>query len=252
MLHQAGRRISVARKPGTAVEKVFLYLLGPVMGLVLRLRGLLCLHASAVVIMDQAIAFMAPPGYGKSTLATAFAKMGHPVLTDDKLVLVVEETQLKVLPSYPLIRLLPEAIEPLFGNDCRLPKRLSKNPNLAKYVLDLTDPDYRFADTLAPLHAVYTGIENPRLKKTRVKAIRGTARFLALSGNTYFPQVIPKNMHRTHFKILERVAERVPVRRIETPSRNAMTPFELRDFILDDFNRLSQGEADRPLLRYPT
>src|SRR5689334_16113341 len=61
------------------LEDAATYLLGPVMGFVLLLRGIVCLHASAVIIGDQAIALLGPAGSGKSTTAAAFSKLGYTV-----------------------------------------------------------------------------------------------------------------------------------------------------------------------------
>ena len=57
----------------SSLEDALTYLLGPVLGIVLRLRGLVCFHASAVALGDRAIALAGFPGAGKSTTAAAFA-----------------------------------------------------------------------------------------------------------------------------------------------------------------------------------
>lgn len=64
-------------------------LVGRVLPLVQHERGCLALHASAVCVADQAVAFMAPKNYGKSSLAMALVK-GHAarLLTDDTLIIV--------------------------------------------------------------------------------------------------------------------------------------------------------------------
>ena len=80
-----GTRVWASGPEGTLPEYLAVYLLGPVMGFVLRLRGITCLHASAVMVDNRALAFLGPPGAGKSTLAAAFALSGHPVLSDDVL-----------------------------------------------------------------------------------------------------------------------------------------------------------------------
>ncbi|MCF8049992.1 MAG: hypothetical protein K9L59_02060 [Desulfobacterales bacterium] len=237
-LQRSGRKITVACESSTTMDEVAAYLLGPVMGLALRINGLVCLHASAVVFKNRAIALMAPPGHGKSTLAAAFAKRGHPVLTDDILVLVKDGNQLKIQPSYPQIRLLPVAVETLFGHREALPRLSRSNPNLSKHVLDLTGPDYRFAEEATILNAVYTGLESDQASATRVKDFNCVERFLAMCANLYLPNIIDEKMHRTHFEVLENAAKAVPVRCIETPCRNAMTPFDLCDLILDDYNSL--------------
>ncbi|MGE0448392.1 MAG: hypothetical protein AB7Q29_02300 [Vicinamibacterales bacterium] len=60
------------------------FLLGFTMGFVLRLRGVLCLHAAAVVgPRGGALAVAGVPGVGKSTVVAALASRGYAVLTDD-------------------------------------------------------------------------------------------------------------------------------------------------------------------------
>jgi hypothetical protein len=50
-----------------------------------QLQGLNVLHASAVRVQDAAVAFVAPAGTGKSTLAANLVAHGHHFLTDDVL-----------------------------------------------------------------------------------------------------------------------------------------------------------------------
>ena len=64
------------------------YLLGPVLGFVMRLRGIVPLHASAVMIGTGATVFVGDAGAGKSTTAGAFAALGYGVLSDDLLPLM--------------------------------------------------------------------------------------------------------------------------------------------------------------------
>ncbi len=57
----------------SSAEEAATYILGPVLGLLLRFRGITCLHASAVAIGGSVIAFVGAEGAGKSTTAAAFA-----------------------------------------------------------------------------------------------------------------------------------------------------------------------------------
>ncbi len=52
---------------------------GPGHGLLLHLRGMLVLHASAIGVGDQAVVFMGDKGAGKSTTAAAMIAAGHPL-----------------------------------------------------------------------------------------------------------------------------------------------------------------------------
>ena len=72
------------------LEDAATYLLGPVMGFVMLLRGVVCLHASAIAIGDEAIALVGPAGSGKSTTALGgLAGPGAAQLTLDLLDLLV-------------------------------------------------------------------------------------------------------------------------------------------------------------------
>jgi hypothetical protein len=84
------------------------YLTGPVLGTLLRLRGILALHGSAIVGARGAVAFLGASGVGKSTLAAAFAARGCPVLADD--VVAFQETRgWFVLPAHGQLRVSAEA-----------------------------------------------------------------------------------------------------------------------------------------------
>lgn len=61
------------------------HLVGRVLATALYLDGLLPLHASAVQARDGVIAFLAPKGFGKSTLALALTAAGARLVTDDTL-----------------------------------------------------------------------------------------------------------------------------------------------------------------------
>src|SRR5919201_1469078 len=66
-VERQGREVWADWPENYSLEDACTYLLGPVMGFVLRLRGVTCLHASAVAVGDHAIALAGSPGSGKST-----------------------------------------------------------------------------------------------------------------------------------------------------------------------------------------
>ena len=72
------------RRPATADERAArLDLTGRVLALALHIGGCLSLHASAVSIGGRAIAFLAPKGSGKTTLAVALERAGAEFMSDD-------------------------------------------------------------------------------------------------------------------------------------------------------------------------
>jgi len=60
-------------------------ILGRVLALAIRTTGGFCLHASCVALAGGAVAFLAPKGTGKSTLASALVGHGATLVTDDML-----------------------------------------------------------------------------------------------------------------------------------------------------------------------
>ena len=152
IVDRTGTRIWATWPDTLTLEDMATYLLGPVLGFVLRLRGITCLHASAVAIGDQAIAFLGTAGAGKSTAAVAFAERGYPALSDDVAALSDQEHTFFVQPGYPLLRLWPSTIATLYGPMDTLPRL---TPTWDKRYLDLTQNGYRFQQEPLPLAAIY-------------------------------------------------------------------------------------------------
>src|SRR4029077_19399232 len=115
-LDREGKNIGAHWPAQSSVEDAATYLLGPVLGLLLRLRGATCLHASAVSIHGRAAAFVGSAGSGKSTTAAALARHGFPVVSDDIVALSESAGGFEVLPSYPYLSLWPEPVSTLYGS----------------------------------------------------------------------------------------------------------------------------------------
>ncbi len=151
-------------------------------GLILRLRGALCLHASAVAWRDCAFVLLGAAGAGKSTTAAAFARRGCAVLCDDVSVLWDCRPPFLVQPAYPQLRLWPSSVHLLFGADDALP---ALTPNWNKCGMDLTAPAHPFQEIPLPLGGLYLldnrcGDDAPRLED--LSAAEG---FFVLARNTY-------------------------------------------------------------------
>ena len=87
----------------------------------LHQRGALVLHAGAVAVAGGAVAFVGHRGAGKSTTTTAMARAGHPLFTDDVLV-VPDVAAPLVAPGYAAVKLLDDAATALFGDADALPE----------------------------------------------------------------------------------------------------------------------------------
>ncbi len=236
LLDRAGSRIQATWLATATLEDTMTYLLGPVLGFVLRLRGVTSLHASAVAMGDQAVALLGPAGAGKSTTAAAFAKLGHSVLSDDVVPLREAKDSFLVLSAYPRLCLWPDSVRRLCGSPGALPLL---TPNWDKRYLALDDNGYRFHPEPLPLAAIYVlGGRVSQPTEPTVEAVSGHSGLMALVSNTYMGY-LPERAWRTRdFGLLARVAAKVPMRQVHARERAANLT-ELCEVIRDDFQALT-------------
>ena len=213
-IDRTGANVWARWRPSSTLADTATYLLGPIIGLVLRLRGVTCLHGSAVVVRDTAIAFVGPQGSGKSTTAAAFAQLGHPVLADDIVPLVNDAGSWCVHPTYPQLRLWPDSVAALCGRPDALPPL---TPTWDKRALDLTGPAHRFECRRLPLAAVYLLDGGSSPDSAGILSISGRSGLLALLGNTYVSYLLESGMRARELEDLAALIEDVPVRRVALP-----------------------------------
>jgi hypothetical protein len=112
-----GREILVEAEADASDRNVRLFLLGSALGILSHRRGLLPLHANAVVADGGAYAFGGHSGAGKSTLAAHFAREGYEVLCDDVCAISFAEDGTPLAwPGLPRLKLWSDAAE-AFGHD---------------------------------------------------------------------------------------------------------------------------------------
>jgi hypothetical protein len=202
-----------------ASEKdVALFLLGPVLGIVLRLRGTTCLHASAVEIDGKAVAFVGAPGAGKSTTAAIFAQNGHSVLTDDIVTLEKRGPCFLVRPGYPFLNLLPDSMALLAGSAEASP---FAEPAVEKSQMILDGSNRRFQGEALPLAAIYILAErSSEASTTTAGSIPPQEAFIALASNTYANKMLDTPMRAREFRELGELVRSVPIRRLVAPARS--------------------------------
>ena len=227
------------------LEDACTYLLGPVMGFVLRLRGTVCLHASAVALGDHAIALVGLPGTGKSTTAAAFGCSGFPVLSDDVVALADKTTQLLVQPGYPRVNLWPDSAVNLFKSEDALPRI---TPTWDKRYMPLGQNGHHFASGPLPLGAIYIlDRRDTALTSPAVEEVSGEEAFMALVANTYVNYLLDQDMRRTEFDVLGRVVSETPIRRVRPPAEPSAI-FDLCEAIAADAKRVMAVPANATLV----
>jgi hypothetical protein len=227
-----GTEVWVLWPDHSSLEDAATYLLGPVLGLLLRFRGVTCLHASAVIIGDSAVAFVGSEGAGKSTTAAAFARSGCAVLSDDVVALVERRDGFRVAPAYPHICLWPDSVEILYGSSDALP-RLS--PSWEKRRLALGNNCEQFEEVARPLRAIYILDDHRGEPGTYVESMPVQAAFFSLVANSYATNILDSQMRANEFKTLSKLASQVEIRKLFT-SKGDLSPDGLCQVVRRDLS----------------
>lgn len=89
------------------------YITGMIMSILLYQRGFLVLHASAIHVNGNVIAFLGAQGSGKSSLAAAFHLKSYDFVTDDVTAVEIKNHSAIVFPGFPQIKLSVESANAL-------------------------------------------------------------------------------------------------------------------------------------------
>jgi hypothetical protein len=233
-LERNGQEVFADWPDRLTLEDISPYLVGPILGFILRLRGMFPIHASAVAINDHAIALMGPAGAGKSTTAGAFARCDYRVISDDVVALRQEGSRFVIPSGYPRVNLWAESVQALFGADGTLPLI---SPDWEKHFMPL-DPETQFEERSLPLGAIYALQKREAgLAAPIVESVTGSEAFLAVLGNTYMNYLPDPKMRSREFNVLARVLEQVPVRRVRAAADPSML-FNLCETIAADARSL--------------
>lgn len=228
-----GSRVWATRPSAMSIEDLSSYLLGPVWALVLRLRGIVCLHASGVRFRDGAIAFAGAAHAGKSTLAAAFALAGHEALSDDTVALMRSDTAAcgyVIFPDAPYLNLWPRSAELLLGDAEALPRW---SESWDKRFLHLED---RPGDDAWHLKAIYELALAHGDAPTTIVPLHGHEAVVALLRYARASTLLGADRRPAELETLSEVVRRVSVRRVER-ARSA-TPQSVRDILLADLEHL--------------
>jgi hypothetical protein len=235
-VEREGREIWADWPEHYTLEDACTYLMGPVIAFVLRLRGVTCLHASAVAVDDRAVALFGVAGAGKSTTAAAFALSGFPVLSDDVAVLVDQGDRFLVQPGYPRVNLWPDSVRTLFGSPDALPRI---TPTWDKCYLALDQNGRGFQSQPLPLGAIYIlGEREAELAAPIIEDLAGHEAFTALVANTYVNYLLDSDMRAREFDVLGRVLAGVAIRHVR-PTADPSKVFALCEAIAADARRFA-------------
>jgi hypothetical protein len=182
------------------------YLAGPVFSCMLRMRGALALHASAIQVGAVAVAFIGGHGAGKSTTAAAFARRGYPVVTDDVLRTDRVAGTWHAAPFLGPLRLWPDAAR-LVNTDALPPL----TAGWAKQALAMGTYDVRPADRPLPIGGLL--LLRPRVSSDVVPAVESCTpaeALVQLAAHTSAAQLLDPVSRANEFRLLSDLVRSVP------------------------------------------
>jgi hypothetical protein len=172
-------------------------------------RGGLNLHASGVNILGKAIGFVGNSRSGKTTLAGAFARAGHPLITEDVFVLERHEDGFAAAPTHPVLRLFPDSASFLLG------EKDWASDNDGKVEIEVADT-FPIAAGRSPLAAMFLLGSDEQLAVTALR-LEPTEALAELIRHAFILDVEDKQVLRSHFLRLGDLAEAVPCFRLDYP-----------------------------------
>lgn len=229
-----GLRIACRPLNGASQEAFHTYLVSQVLSFALVKQGIEPLHATVIVVNEQAVGFLGDCGFGKSSLGGSFLQAGYPLLTDDLLVVKEESREFYAYPGPPRIKLFPEIAKSLLGERV---KGTPMNTLTPKLIIPLDQ--HRSHRAAAPLKALYVLTRSgagSSCKRVMIRRLSQRRAFLALLRNTFNPVIIERERLKRQFKMATLVASKVPINLLSYPRILASLP-SVREAILSDLGR---------------
>ena len=184
-------------------------LLGPALGVLCYLRGVVPLHACSIRIGERTIAIAGPSCAGKSTLAAALMRRNHVLVTDDICAITLVRGRPTVLPSFPALKLSSDSLNTL-GID---PNGLIHVwLDTDKFLVPTTDG---FDPTPVSLDAVYLLEDASERNELAIIPISGADAFERLN-EVYYRDEMGRLLRppSTWFAMAAQLAHHVAVRRL--------------------------------------
>jgi hypothetical protein len=213
------RAVPLPSASASAIEDAFV---GFILPLVLNLRGVNGLHASAVRVGDEAVAFSGISGAGKSTTVAYLQSLGYPVLTDEYLGLNDTGRDIVALPGLSRVRVWPDSLAALQRLD-----PLSCNPRAtpngrAKSTIAVTSRGAAFEASTLPLTRIYylpprdaTGpAASPPPPGVRIERLAGRDAFTEILQQMYRLDVRDPKMLKGQADLLTRLSAERRIKRL--------------------------------------
>jgi hypothetical protein len=224
-----GRHIQAQPLTGCTDNTLAHLLLDQVLPRVVCHGGRMVMHASAVLLEDgRAVAFSAPSGRGKSTLALAFHQAGHRVIADDCLLLQRAHDSVSVISAYPSLRLWPDSLAALTGGREVRGSRVSQVAHYTnKKQLGLAPdgaPGRSQCEELSALFLLDGQRQTEQDGRVVIESAGGNTAIMAMIESLFALDVVAKDVVRRNFAMSGQLAGSVPVFHLRYPREYGFLP----------------------------
>ena len=210
---KGGMQIRIWPAAGAKQKDIEIFLFGPAWAALCHQRGLLPLHASAILTGGAITAFAGHCGTGKSTTAACMSSLGYQVVADD--ILPVSFNQNIEPGAWPYLRRLK------LQNDSI--KRLALTPT--EPVSEALDKEKYFVrpkfvadDKWSRLEQLYLLEIDPSASSISIDRITGLDAVRVLIDQTYhFQFVLGSGRFREHLELCVQLASKIHVYRLRRP-----------------------------------
>jgi hypothetical protein len=203
-----GKEVLINPAPDAQDSLVRSFLLGPVLAVLLRQRGFLVLHASAVAVDTHVILFMGGSGWGKSTLAAALCQNGYRLLSDDVTAIDMTAHHPTVIPGYPQVKLWPDSAKAIGQDPELLPRLYSGSEKRVCRTLP------GFCHEPLPLARAYVLSEGSSLQITELEP---QAALIELVRHSSRVRQLPSEVAPAHLQQCAKLVNSVPLSRLTVP-----------------------------------
>ncbi len=217
-----GRQIRVWPAAGVTQKDIEIFLFGQAWATLCHQRGILPLHASAIVTGKGITGFSGHSGAGKSTTAALLASLGYELITDD--ILPVSFNSNSIPGAWPFLRRLKLHLDPIEQLAFTPAEMVSETLDKEKYFVhpkQTGNNEWSRLERLSLLENDVTDVRAPIEQITGAEAVR------ALVDQTYhFKFILDTRCFGDHLAFCTQLASKILIYRLRrTPLNDAGEKF---------------------------
>jgi hypothetical protein len=208
-----GRQIRIWPAAGATQKDVEIILSGPAWATLCHQRGMLPLHASAIVTKEGIAAFAGRSGAGKSTTAALLSSLGYDLVADD--ILPISFNRNSVPGAWPYLRRLKLHDEPIIELGLTPTETVGDKLDKKKYFVR---PKRAGDDKWSRLGRLYLLEIDSSDSRASIDRIDGAEAVRALVDQTYhFSFILGSGRFRDHLAFCAQLASKIAIYRLRRP-----------------------------------